>query len=527
MRPLPIALTSIVVAVYVLRLDEVAGLYKDDAYYMVLAKALASGEGYALISSAATPILPAFPPGFPMLLAAVFAVVPDYPGNLLWMKMISVLAMVAAAWLTYWYFAGCRTVDRGRSATFAFLTALTPGFVFFATSTVMAECVFTLTLVASAVAIERAARAEDLSRFRQMVVWAALITTAAWLVRSAGFAIVVGGAWFLTSRRGWRAAALYVTVCALSYAPWAIYAETHRPTREQRMEHGGSIAFSYGELLQVRSSGDVTAGSVALGELPRRVGQNLVNVFAHDLGGVIFPAGYRGSAESGLEVFLLSGESGLNAGSMGLGTPVVVISLAATALAVLGGIVMARRRIGVAEYFCVVTIAMVLFVPARTYRYVLPLAPFLVAYFMTGAEALARSFQAKAALPAFRGVAACLVFFLAVEHGQYIWRKFHGQPLPWIEEGREVRAVADHVNRHLPVDMTAVSTNPALLYLLTGRHSVAYVEPIHRWRQWRRENIQYAVALHLVPKPNPSLGYRLVYESPGLGLWILDLATGP
>ena len=33
-----VAMTVGVVAVYLLRLDEAAGLYKDDAYYMVLAK---------------------------------------------------------------------------------------------------------------------------------------------------------------------------------------------------------------------------------------------------------------------------------------------------------------------------------------------------------------------------------------------------------------------------------------------------------------------------------------------------------
>ena len=45
-----------------------AGLFTDDALFIVLAKSLAQGDGFRLISST-TPILPAYPPGFPMLLA--------------------------------------------------------------------------------------------------------------------------------------------------------------------------------------------------------------------------------------------------------------------------------------------------------------------------------------------------------------------------------------------------------------------------------------------------------------------------
>ena len=39
-------------AVYLLRLDRVAGLVVDDAWYVLLGQALARGEGYRLVSSA-------------------------------------------------------------------------------------------------------------------------------------------------------------------------------------------------------------------------------------------------------------------------------------------------------------------------------------------------------------------------------------------------------------------------------------------------------------------------------------------
>ena len=51
--PLIVAVSSalLCLAVYLLRLDRVAGLLQDDGWYILLAKALASGQGYTLINS--------------------------------------------------------------------------------------------------------------------------------------------------------------------------------------------------------------------------------------------------------------------------------------------------------------------------------------------------------------------------------------------------------------------------------------------------------------------------------------------
>ena len=144
------AIIAAVAAVYLLRLDHAAGLYVDDAWYIVLAKALAGGDGYRLISSAATPILPAFPPGFALLLSPVFAIHPSYPGNLLWLKAVSIAAMLGVGIVTYLYLLRYRSTAAPHAAAVAVITALTPAFVFLATSTVMAECAFTLAQLATA-----------------------------------------------------------------------------------------------------------------------------------------------------------------------------------------------------------------------------------------------------------------------------------------------------------------------------------------------------------------------------------------
>ena len=515
------AMGIVLVVIYGLRLDDVAGLYIDDAYYVVLAQALAQGQGYALISSATTPILPAFPPGFPLLLAPVIAFTQPFPGNIAALKAVSILAMLGVAALTYHYLIAHRELDRGRAAAIAMLTALLPGFVFLATSTLMAECVFTLALVASAIAIERAASGSK-RRGRESIL-AGVLCTAAWLVRSAGITAVIAGAFILVWRRGWRAGAGFLAVCALCYAPWYVYALAHQPTAEARTAHGGSIVYSYRALLSMRVGGSASSGVTDAGGLVTRVATNVANVVGRDIGAVIFPAAYRGPGESGQEVFQLSG-AGPGAGSMGLGAAVVVPSAALSLLVVIGWTVMIQRRVTAGEVLSVLTIATVVLVPSRTFRYVLPIAPFLLSYFFAGIEWLTTRLRgAGAAVPAVRVAAACLVVMLGAEHLQYIALKFGGPVPDWIADGNEVRYVTDWLNGHLRPGGAAATTNPGLLYLLTGRRTVALVEPSKNWQRWQDSGIRYAVALHITEKPAASLGYRLLYESPRLKLWALEL----
>src|SRR5688572_12286530 len=87
-------IAAVMSAVYFLRLNAVVGLMVDDAWYVVLAKALSEGAGFRLISSAATPIQPLYPPGFPAVLSLVFHIDPEFPRNVFLLKSVSISAML-------------------------------------------------------------------------------------------------------------------------------------------------------------------------------------------------------------------------------------------------------------------------------------------------------------------------------------------------------------------------------------------------------------------------------------------------
>ena len=74
-------------AIYLLRLDRSVGMFMDDAWYALLGKALATGQGYTLINSPTPGILPLYPPAYPFLLAIMFKVWPQFPDNILFTGM--------------------------------------------------------------------------------------------------------------------------------------------------------------------------------------------------------------------------------------------------------------------------------------------------------------------------------------------------------------------------------------------------------------------------------------------------------
>jgi Gpi18-like mannosyltransferase len=208
-----VALGIVAIAViYLLRLNRAAGLMVDDAYYVMLGRALAEGSGYRLINSATVQMLPLYPPGFPFLLSLVFRVAPDFPENVLLLKAVSVVALLATALLTYVYLRR-RQVTPRLSATAAAGIATMPALVFLATSTLMSECVFALVQLSAIVVLDRTADSSR-ARARWLIVAGAVMAAAAVLVRSAGMGLVIAATLWFVGRREWSRAVLFATAVA-------------------------------------------------------------------------------------------------------------------------------------------------------------------------------------------------------------------------------------------------------------------------------------------------------------------------
>ncbi len=511
---------------YVVRLNDVAGMMVDDAYYILLAKALATGEGYRLISSGTTAILPLYPPGFPFILSAIFRVAPDFPENVWLLKSLSISAMLATGALTYVW---CRQhrIERDLAAYAALALTLTPAFVFLATSTVMSECLFTFVQLAAVFAIHRSSQVEH-PRGVSLVILGAVMAGSAVLMRSAGIALLAAAGIWLVARREWKRAATFGAVAAMCVLPWLIYSRANAPTREERFAHGGSIAYAYQEQLWMRWAGAPGSGTATVADLPGRVATNIEDIFSRGVAGIFLPTLFRGPFESGEELVSLGGTVGIRTGSMGSAGATKVISATLGLVLIIGFVSTVRRKWTVAELLVPLSLAIVLIWPFWSFRFLLPLAPYLSVYLVTGVSALAAWLLRGAgqsrllAASVARTVLLCVIGLSLLDHAGYVWlARDSSQPdrIQWLAQAREVESGLAWVDRHVANDVVA-TTNPALVYLRTGRKTISFDGPIDTLLHARRE-IRYVACFVLVQAPTgPDV--RLRYTSPS-GFWIAEI----
>lgn len=509
-RALPIAAAVVVAAVYLLRLDYVAGLYVDDAWYVLFGQALARGEGYTLVNSPTPGLIPPGPPGFPALLSLVFFVHPTFPGNVVWLKAISVAAMFGVGIISYRYFIQ-RGVPGGLAVGASVATALTPGFVFFATSSVMSECVFTLAQLSTLVILDRI----DTRR----TVIAALLAGITVLIRTAGLALVLGVTLYFLSARQFRRAAIFAVTVIICIAPWFWYEQTHRAPLSQRLEHGGAHVFTYSEQFWMHWAGDPSSGRIGISELPARIQANLVDVFGRDVAGIVMPVVFRGPSESGEEAVALGGGGPLFRGSMGSAPGTMVLSVLFSVVAVIGFVAAVRQDRTASEFLVPISLGVTILFPMWSYRFVLPLTPFLFFYLITGIRALA-----PGAFVRVSRVALLVVIGLhLMDHGQYIFKLRTQQPTDWVADAQEAEGMLDWMQQSLPPDASVATTNPPLVYLRTGRQTIASNDHHVNWKDWKRRGIRYMASLNPAQLPDTAYGYRVLYRSARRGYWVIEL----
>jgi hypothetical protein len=499
-------------------MNPAVGLMVDDGAYVVLGKAIAEGQGYRLVSSPVA-VLPSCPPGFPLLLSLVFWFAPEFPQNVWLLKSISIAAMFGVGLLTFVYLHRDRRINADLAALAGLATALTPALVFLATSTVMSECVFTLSQLAAIVMIHRGgARTEPLAR--PQVVFAAILVAAAMLIRSAAIGLVIAAMlWWVIERR-WRSAALFSAVLVLCLLPWMLYARANRPTDAERAAHGGAIAYTYIDQLSMRWSSAPYFGRITIGELPARVQINTVDIAARGVGGILAPVLLRGPQESGEELDSLGPSVELSPASMGSAGGTMLVSLVLSAIALIGYVSVLRERVTVAELLMPIAMAIIVIWPYRSFRFVLPLTPFLLLYFVRGLQHVAPA--------AVRAVLLCVIGLHLFDHGSYVALARNpatARDIRWLNWYSEVESALDWIKTS-PVGHDGepiASSNPPLVYLHTGRKSIPSDYMSFEWADWRRRGIRYVVLLFDLDLPAYSRhGYDVLYRSSGR-LWVVKL----
>lgn len=499
-----LAAGALVLAVYVLRLDGIVGIMGDDAWYALLGRTLARGGGFLQPNTPTQGLLPIVPPGFPLLLAPLWFIAPEFPANVLVLKSLSVAAMLATAGLTYAYSRAHTEWPRELALVVAVVVSLVPSLVFLSTSTVMSDAAFLAVQLATLVALERWPT-------RTGTVVAGVGAALAMLMRTVGVAVPMGAVVFLCLKRDWRRAALLAAVVAVSLTPWQLYAYRHASSAAE--EGGGEALLSYRQQFWQQWAGDAKSGTATLGDLPLRIGQNTVDVITRDVIALVAPSVLRGAHQNGLEL-LMVGSYGKR-GPMGNGAGTMTVSAALFLLIGIGWTQAVRRRLSLAEIVVPLSLAVAVSWPFWTFRFVLPLAPFLMVYLVDGLRAVTPA-ASRVPVLVMLGVAGLSLF----DHGEYVARARVRQP-DFSILAEDTDAVLTWLQQH-PADGIIATSNPALVYLRTGAPTIQ-LEGVVNGAALKARGVRYVVWVHPAGMRVPADQGSVRYVSPRVAFWVLEL----
>lgn len=507
-------------APYVAAIDEVAGLYVDDAWYLVLARALATGRGFTLDNAPAAGVLPFYPPGFPALLAPLVAAAPDFPANVPLLKLASVGAVLGAACVLRAYFRRVRGSSPAVASGLALLAIAAPGLHFLVTGAVMAEGAFVLAQAAALLLVERLAAGDATPRatFARATL-AGVVVAATVLVRTMGIALYPAAVAYLLLRRRAHAALGVALAGGALLGGWQAYAVLHAPTPAQQALVNDAIAWPYTEHFWARYAGHAEFGTATFRDLPARVARQASDLATRTMGALyaqpldrLRPAG---------------------AGAWPTG---VAASCALAALTLLGFALAVRRGVGVAELYVPGSLALLLVWPFPVYRHLLPLLPLLAAYAVAGAgwtaARLARSERAGA-----RTRVACVALLVAVNAAGLVHDALsvHGLARSprwsWRQAYRENLSVLAWVRRNVPRTVVLASHNPAMVHLFTGNPTMGAWRDETDAAHWRAAGARFWVDNTIARYRHPDFAARgatPLFRTPRrrLGVYRLPAPTG-
>ncbi len=505
--------------IYLLRLDRVVGLFVDDGWYVLLAKSLATGQGYSLINSPSPGILPLYPPAFPFLLSLFYRISPDFPGNIWLLKSVSIAAMMGVGVIAYRYFIE-RKLPAHLALAISVASVLSPPLVFLATSTVMSECVFALNFLGAIFVMEKCVRAGKSAKGVQLAIAGAALASIGFLTRSIAIALVAAGFLYLLKARLIKSAIIFAAAVVAFASPWVIYTKLHAPTPEQQWEQGGHIVLPYTtQFWQKRRF----SGAATTADLPERVMSNVIEITGRDVGRIVVTPLF----EAMRDPFAEAQRQDVQEGGRG---DTWSVSFFLSVFAIIGLMATIREKMTMAELAVPLSLAIIVLWPWETFRFVLPLIPFVIFYFAIGVRTVyllaqrlnpGRQWAAPAVLVAL--IAATNLY----GNVTYLMRKYDPLDYPrWLQSFDEAEAMFKWVADHAAQSDVIATSNPPLTHLYTGNKTIASDDPAARWDNWNRLGVRYLVRVSIYPEaldPSES-NFKIPYRAREMGNFrVIDL----
>ncbi|HEX6315335.1 MAG TPA: hypothetical protein VFZ73_10775 [Gemmatimonadaceae bacterium] len=408
------------------------GAYEDDAIYTLLAKSLATGEGYRMINLPGAPHATHYPPGYPLFLSLLWRIWPAFPDNVVVFKFANAVLLAAAAGGVYWF--ARRRLDCGvaTSSVIAILGIASLPMLQLA-GLVLSEPAFVALLFLSVPFVERSAKT---GHARDAAVAGALLG-ALTMVRSIGIVAIGASVLVLLLRRHLRAAFTVAGAAALFLVPWQLWVSAHQAELPSILTgkygpYGPWLADGY------RSGGLDFARSVVM--------QNLASI-GNTLSYFVMPAPLWWARLVAL---------------------VILAGLLAAGIAVLA------RRSAFLALFLPLYLALIIAWPFDPYRFLLPLWPVVVITAGAAVYALSCWRPADVTRRGLRWFALGGVACLVAGHLAYNWIGLRGRSWTDLQmrAGVSARPLLEWVMRNTNEGDVLSTEHDVLVYLYTGRRGV-------------------------------------------------------
>jgi hypothetical protein len=202
------------------------GIYHDDSLYATTAKALASGNGYRIISLPYEPAATKYPPFYPFLLSLIWRLNPHFPDNVNAMVALSGLAALLFAGFTWRYLVGCGYASNRLALLVVAMTAANWRTSILATG-LYSEMPYAALSVIALMLAERAERDEE---HWLRGVGLGLAMGACFLTRSSGVTILIAVAVYFVAKKKFSRVALAIGIGVLVLAGWFGWCNFNRTT---------------------------------------------------------------------------------------------------------------------------------------------------------------------------------------------------------------------------------------------------------------------------------------------------------
>lgn len=207
-----------------------AGVFYDDGIYLALGRSLAQGEGYRLLYLPGAPAAVHYPFGYPVFLAVLWKLWPEFPENLFLLRSMNAVLMGLFAGLAVAYAAPRLPVRRGITALVVALACTAIPVVAVAT-VLFAEPLFLVITAAACWCADSAGLWQrDEPGHRGAVLMAAgagCLAGAAALTRSIGIAVIAGVVLAFWQLRQRRLAVAAAAPALLLQVPWWLWTRAH------------------------------------------------------------------------------------------------------------------------------------------------------------------------------------------------------------------------------------------------------------------------------------------------------------